>query len=172
MYFGLFPVIPYDANGDGTVSLVTNLMKRVRLRANVKKELTLLQGYPVQDGETPEMVADKHHGNPSYHWIVMLMNNIIDPYHDWPKSLRQMQLYLNDKYGSSQFDVHHYEIYQSSGDTTIPIEVDNVSYPNATPITNYDYEHKLNEAKREIDLLDNRYTSIFVDEFTQLISKN
>ena len=70
MYFSLFPVLPYDVNGDGRVSLVTNLMKRVRVRANVKKELALLQRYPIQDGESPEMVADKHFGHTHYHWII------------------------------------------------------------------------------------------------------
>tara|TARA_Y100000593_G_C4161984_1_gene262497 strand:+ start:191 stop:709 length:519 start_codon:yes stop_codon:yes gene_type:complete len=172
MYFSLFPVLPYDANGDGRVSLVTNLMKRVRVRANVKKELALLQRYPIQDGESPEMVADKHFGHTHYHWIILLLNGITDPYHDWPKSQREMQLYLNNKYGTRLNDVHHYEISQTSGDTTIQIEVDNTSYPSATPITNYTYEHELNESKREIDLLDTSYTSFFVEEFTQLIAKN
>ena len=130
MYFSLFPVLPYDVNGDGRVSLVTNLMKRVRVRANVKKELALLQRYPIQDGESPEMVADRHFGHTHYHWIILLLNGITDPYHDWPKSQREMQLYLNNKYGTRLNDVHHYEISQTSGDTTIQIEVDNTSYPS------------------------------------------
>ena len=82
-----------------------------------------------------------------------------------------MQLYLNDKYGSTQNDVHHYEISQESGDTTVTIQVDNTSYPTATPITNYTYEHTLNEEKREIELLSPNYVSFFVDEFAQLISR-
>ena len=172
MYFSYFPTIPYDANGDGTITLVTNILKRVRVRAKVQKNIALLVKYPIQDGETPEMVADKHFGNPQYHWILMLLNGITDPYHDWPKSQRQMQLYLNDKYGSAVNDVHHYEIYQTSGDTTIPIEVDNTSYPSATPITNWTHEQNLNDAKREIELLSTNYTSFFVEEFSQLISKN
>ena len=101
-----------------------------------------------------------------------MLNGITDPYHDWPKSQREMQLYLNNKYGTRINDVHHYEISQTSGDTTIQIEVDNTSYPSAIPITNYTYEHELNESKREIDLLDTSYTSFFVEEFTQLIAKN
>ena len=172
MYFSFFPVLPYDVNGDGRVTLTTNIMKRVRVRANVQKNISLLIKYPVQDGETPEMVADKHFDNPHYHWIILLLNGITDPYHDWPKSQRQMQLYLNNKYGASQGDVHHYEITQSSGDKTITIEVDNTSYPSATPITNYTHEHTLNESKREIELLSTNYTEFFVEEFQNSIAKN
>ena len=172
MYFSYFPLIPYDANGDGTASLATNIMKRVRIRSNVKKNISLLDTYPIQDGETPEIVADKHFDNPQYHWIVLLTNNITDPNHDWPKSLRQMQLYLNDKYGSAVYDVHHYEIYQTSGDTTTAIEVENTTYPSATPVTNYTYEHNLNETKREISLLQQNYVNIFIEEFSNLIAKN
>ena len=168
MYFSYLPVMPYDANGDGTASLVTNIMKRVRIRANVQKNVALLVKYPIQDGETPEMVADKHFNQPQYHWILLLLNKITDPYHDWPKSQRQMQLYLNNKYGSTINDVHHYEIYQTSGDSTVTIEVDNTSYPTATAITNYTYEHDLNETKREIELLDPNFVSFFVEEFAQL----
>ena len=76
MYFSYFPAIPYDANGDGTVTLVTNILKRVRIRANVQKNIALLIKYPIQDGETPEMVADKHFEQPHYHWIIMLLNGI------------------------------------------------------------------------------------------------
>ena len=38
-YFNYFPTMLYDANGDGTAKLVTNIFKRVQLRANMKKEL-------------------------------------------------------------------------------------------------------------------------------------
>ena len=170
-YFNYFPTMLYDANGDGTAKLVTNIFKRVQLRANMKKELVLLDQYDIQEGETPEIVADKHHGSPHYHWVVMMVNNITDPFHHWPKTEREMQLYMEDKYGSAdnQFATHHYEITQTSGDNTITIEVENTSYPSASAISNYTYEYNLNESKRSIDLLRNEYLGIFVDEFEGLL---
>ena len=49
----------------------------------MKKGLTLLDQYEVQEGETPEIVADKHHGSVYYHWVILMTNGITDPFHDW-----------------------------------------------------------------------------------------
>ena len=169
-YFSYLPTILYDPIGDGTAKLATNIMSRVRVRTNMKKEIIMLDPYNVKENETPEIVADKHHGSPDYHWIVMLLNNISDVNHDWVKSTRQLQKFLLDKYTETQLtETHHYEVYQSSGDTTIKIEVENSSYPSASIVTNYEYEVALNDGKREINLLRNDYLGFFVDEFQSLM---
>ena len=169
-YFNYFSTILYDPTGDGTAKLATNILNRVRVRVNMKKEIIMLDPYDVKENETPEIVADKHHGSPQYHWIVMLLNNISDINHDWVKSTRQMQKYLLSKYTETQLtETHHYEVYQSSGDTTVKIEVEDINYPTATAVTNYEYEIALNEEKREIDLLRNDYLGFFEDEFRSLI---
>ena len=169
-YFNQFPSMLYDPAGDGSAKVVTNIMKRVRVRANMKKEVVMLDTYAVKENETPEIVADKHHGSPYYHWVVMLLNDISDVNHDWVKSTRQLQRYLLNKYTEAQLnETHHYEISQTSGDTTIKIEVENSTYPSATTITNYEYEIALNDSKREIDLLRNDYLAFFVDEFQNSI---
>ena len=166
LYFNKFPTVLYDPDGSGNIKLMTNILKRVRVRANMAKEFSLLDPYDVQDGETPEILADRHHGSPYYHWVIMLMNNVRDPQHDWPKSTRQMQLYLKGKYGSAenQNAVHHYEAPQSSGDTEIMIEVPS-TYSGAVAVSNYTYEHQQNELKRSVDLLKNEYLGSFVAEF-------
>ena len=169
-YFNNFSAILYDPVGDGNAKLVTDIMSRVRVRANMKKEIVMLDPYDVKENETPEIVADKHHGSPYYHWVVMLLNEISDVNHDWVKSTRQMQKYLFSKYTQTQLtETHHYEISQTSGDTTTTIEVENSSYPSATAITNYDYEIAINDSKREIDLLRNDFLTFFVDEFQSSI---
>ena len=165
-YFSQFPIMLYDPVGDGSAKLVTNIMKRVRVRSNMKKEMVMLDQYDVKENETPEIIADKHHGSPHYHWVVMLVNDISDINHDWVKSTRQMQKYLLSKYTETQLtETRHYEISQTSGDTTIKIEVENSTYPSATAITNYEYEIALNDEKRSVDLLRNEYLTFFVDEF-------
>ena len=165
-YFTNFGKILYDPIGDNNPKLVTNIMSRVRMRAHMKKNVIMLDSYDVQENESPEIVADKHHGSPYYHWVVMLLNDISDVNHDWVKSTRQLQKYLLTKYTETQLnETHHYEISQTSGDTTTTIEVENSTYPSATAITNYEYEVALNESKRSIDLLRNDYLTYFVDEF-------
>ena len=169
-YFNQFGTILYDPIGDGSAKLCTDILSRVRVRANMKKEIIMLDPYNVKENETPEIVADKHHGSPYYHWVVMLLNDISDVNHDWVKSTRQMQKYLFSKYTQTQLtETHHYEISQTSGDSTITIEVENSTYPSATAITNYDYEIAINDSKREIDLLRNDFLTFFVDEFQSSI---
>ena len=170
-YFVNFPTLMYDpiSNGDNA-KLVTNILKRVRMRANMKKNVVMLDQYDIQENETPEIVADRHHGSPYYHWVVMILNDISDIHHDWPKSTRQLQKYVSLKYSVTQLsEVHHYEIPQTSGDTTIKLEVENTTYPSASIVTNYEYEVALNEEKRSIDLLRNEYLGFFTQEFSTLI---
>ena len=168
-YFNNFSTLMYDPKGDGSAKLTTNILKRVRMRANMKKNVVMLDQYDIKENETPEIVADKHHGSPNYHWVVMLINDISDINHDWVKSSRQLQRYLQDKYTTAQLDeVHHYEIPQTSGDTSITIQVPQGT-DGATPVTNITYETDLNESKRSIDLLRNEYLGFFTQEFSTLI---
>ena len=169
-YFQNFPTVMYDPIGNGdNAKLVTNILQRVRMRANMKKNVVMLDQYEIQEKESPEIVADRHHGSPYYHWVVMILIDISDVYHDWPKSTRQLQKYVQTKYTEAQLsEVHHYEIAQSSGDTTIKIQVPQGT-SGATTVTNYEYETALNEEKRKIDLLRNDYLGFFTEEFASLI---
>ena len=167
-YFNYFSPILYDPKGDGNAKLVTDILSRIRIRVSMKKEIVMLDRYNVKENETPEIVADKHHGSSYYHWVVMILNNVSDVYHDWPKSTRQIQKYLQTKYTEAQLiEAHHYELSQSSGDTTIKIQVPQGT-TNATAVSNYEYEIALNEQKRKIDLLRNDYLGYFVEEFSNL----
>ena len=167
-YFNNFPTRLYDPKGDGSAKLCTDILRRVRVRVNMKKEIVMLDPYDVKENETPEIVADKHHGSSYYHWIVMILNDISDVNHDWVKSTRQLQKYVQTKYTDAQLsEVHHYEIAQSSGDTSIKIQVPQGT-SGATTVTNYEYEVALNEEKRSINLLRNDYLGFFVEEFSNL----
>ena len=64
MYFSNFPIIPYDSVGQGKFKDVTNLLRRVALRSKVKSNVLLLDTYDVQEGETPESIADKLYDDP------------------------------------------------------------------------------------------------------------
>ena len=174
MYFDdNFPVIPYDSVGDYKFKDVTNLLRRVALRAKVKTSTLLYDTYDVKNGETPESLADKLYGDSELHWIIMLINDITDRYHEWPMSEAQFSQYLKDKY-SNPDAVHHYEISQESGDTDIKINIgtSNADYPTATLITNYEYEQKLQDNRRKIRLLDPSFISQFVTEYKSLMSES
>lgn len=173
MYFDNFPTIPYDSAGTGEFKDVKNLLRRVGIRAKVKTNALLFDTYDVRNGETPESIAHKLYGNAEYHWIIMLLNDITDRYHDWPMTEAQFLQFIKDKY-SNVDGTHHYEIPQTSGDTSIKIDIgtDNTNYPSATLITNYEYEQEQQDTKRKIRLLDPSYIGDFVEEFKSLISES
>jgi len=173
MYFAQFPLNIYDSVGDENYKLVTHLLKRVTIRAKVKANTLFFDTYDVREGETPEMIADKLYNDPELHWIVLMVNDITDRYHQWPKNQNQFLTYINDKYTNIS-GTHHYEINQTSGDTTIKINIgtDNTDYPTATLITNYEYEEERQDALRKIRLLSPEYVTDFVSEFKLIMKDN
>ena len=178
MYFNSMPKIYYDSAGIGQPKIVTNIMRRVGIRAKVKVNTMLFDTYKLREGETPEIIAHKLYGDPELHWIVMLVNNVVDRYHDWPMSSNQFNSYLNQKYVDADGNpntggVHHYEINQTSGDTKTTIEVtDLTNYPNALVVTNFEYEQLRQDKIREIRLLDPRYKDLFIDEYQNLMKES
>ena len=174
MYFNTFPVIPYDSVGDYNFKEVTNILRRVRLRAKVKTNVMLFDTYDVKEGETPEMIADKLYGDPELHWVVLMVNDITDRFHQWPMNFSQFNQYVEDKYDDIN-GIHHYEVAQESGDTSTKIWVENDSdtnaYSGATAITNYEHELAEQDRKRKIRLLDVQYLDLFVNEFDKRIKE-
>jgi len=167
MYFENFPVIIYK-NKD-----VTNLLRRIAIRSKVKTNTLFFDTYDVKEGETPEIIADKLYGDPQLHWVIMIVNNIVDRYHGWPMFGNQFLDYVNEKY-SNPSATHHYEIAQSSGDTSVKINIgtDNTDYPTATAITNFEFEQTDQDNKRKIRLLDPRFIDDFVSEFKDLMKES
>ena len=174
MYFDAFPVIPYDSKGDLNYKDVTNLLRRVGMRAKLKSNTLLYDTYNVKEGETPEIIAHKLYGDAELHWIILLVNDITDRYHQWPMSGGQFLDYINDKY-SNPDAIHHYETTQTSGDTKVKIEVfnevDEDAYTGLTPITNREYEEQQQDQRRKIRLLDPSFVEQFIDEYQKLIGE-
>ena len=176
MYFSQFPAIVYDSVGNGDYKVVTHLLKRVALRSKAKSVSGLYDTYDVRNGETPEMIAHKYYGEADYHWVILLVNNITDRYHQWPMNNRQFLAHLAERYDNVDA-VHHYEIYQESGDTNVKInigtnnvDVDGNTIADALLITNREYEEEKQDEIRKIRLLDPIYLEQFVKDFQRLIS--
>jgi hypothetical protein len=173
MYFQNFPKIPYDSVGDGELKGVTNLLRRVGIRAKVKANTMLYDTYDIRNGETPESIAFKLYDDAELHWVILLVNDITDRFHDWPLTEAQFLQFIKDKYTNVDA-IHHYEISQESGDTAVKINIgtSNTDYPTATAITNYEHEQELQDTKRKIRLLDPSYISDFVEEFKSIIRES
>ena len=174
MYFAAIPKIFYDGTGaQQSWKVVTNLLRRVKVRHQATTNTALFDTYDIKEGETPEMIAHKLYGDAELHWIVLLMNNITDRYHGWPMSTPQFTAYVADKYDDPN-GVHHYEINQTSGDTTVVLDIgtSNTDYPVATLITNWEYEEKIQDKLRNIKLVDPSYVDQFISEYKTLMAED
>ena len=172
-YFEMFPEIFYDMKGNGKFTLVKDIMSRVKIVSGVKENILNFDYYDVQDGETPEMIAQKYYGDVNLHWTIFVANDIIDYYEDWPMSVQRFEEFVANKYDNPQA-IHHYEISQTSGDTTkiIDVGMNTTDYPSATAVSNYTYEDKLQEKKRQIRLIQPQFISKFVSEFDKKLNEN
>jgi len=171
-YFDMFPKVFYDNKGNGNYSVMTNLLRRVKLVDGAKLNIVDFDYYDVKDGETPEMIAHKYYGDVGLHWAVLVANDIVDYYEDWPMSVQRFEEFVKDKYVNPQA-IHHYEIEQTSGDTSVKIDVgmNTTDYPSAVAVSNYQYEDALQEKKRQIRLISPDFIDQFVKEFERKMNE-
>ena len=163
-YFTYFPIIEYDVRGtknQRNVQLITNILTRVRKKLEIVNH-AFFEQYFVMDGDTPESLAHQIYGDSTLHWIIMYGNYMTNPYYDWPLSYRDLQKFVNKKYGVSNVNAtHHYEDADK-------YEVDSTA-SGATAITNFVHEETLNDAKRTINIIKPEYTQQIVTEFKKII---
>lgn len=170
MYFAKFPYIYYDPVGDGNFKIAKDILRRIAFRVEVKTQASFYFEYHVKDSDSPEIISDKIYGSPSYHWVVLLMNEMVDPYRDWPLSDRKLQSMITAKYGDgNEDDTHHYELADGtwSPDPAYAeiIEIEG----NPIAISNRQHEEAENEAKRKIRLLNPKYLNLVLEEFNRRI---
>jgi hypothetical protein len=91
-FFVQYPKVLYDNK------IATDILTRVALRKEYTDKISLYYNYPLQDGDTPEIIASKYYGDPEKHWVIMLVNNIFDANFDFPLSYINFQRYLDNKY--------------------------------------------------------------------------
>lgn len=151
-YFSALPFLT-TTDGNGNSIVLRNLLVRTGLIPQLAKNPLLMYRYAVQDGDTPEIVANKYYGSPFRYWITMYGNpQMMDPQSDWPLSTKNFTIYLQDKYATSANGtanvlsytlgtVHHYEKVITTIDNTTKttaikvVEVDQDTYNSIIPLT-------------------------------------
>lgn len=185
MYFTLFPSLLYSFANENNGRYVTDIMRRVKVRDRLLDEATLYDLYYVADGETPDVLASKVYGDSELHWVLMHTNKIIDPFFEWPISSVQLNAYIENKYGASKYDIHHYELSSPHSwrngmymptpaefagfDPEYTAKLFNDATEEINPITNAEYEEKLNDQKREIRIFKKELIADFIKELTNII---
>lgn len=113
-FFQPFPFTTYDITGEQpkTLRLVKNIFARAKFLDSVQAETYIYYLYDIKDGDTPEILANNYYGNPNRHWIILLTNDIVDPFYDWPLTYLNFSEFIKKKYGSianSQTEYSYYE---------------------------------------------------------------
>jgi len=79
MYFKTFPKTTYSLEGYENTE-VLDVLKRTRFSfdsAFSKRPYTL---YTIEEGDTPDIIASKVYGSPEWWWLVLLYNDITNPF--------------------------------------------------------------------------------------------
>ena len=97
-----FQTLPKIATVDyvGNKIVLTNLMIRAEVIPGLLNNPLLFYSYDIQNGDTPEIIADKYYGDPYRYWMVLFANQIIDPQWNWPMNTNLFNDYIIDKYTS------------------------------------------------------------------------
>lgn len=90
---------------------VKNLFKRVKIRDEIFQNLNFFERYSIIGDERPDNVANKIYNNPNLDWLILLCNNILNVYEEWPLSNENFERVMLEKYGSYENlnAIHHYE---------------------------------------------------------------
>jgi len=166
MFFYKFPTIDYDVTGNNETTKIQDIVTRVMIRKGVRDRNVLFSKYDIKDWETPESVSHKFYRSPQYHWVIMMMNKMFSRYYDWPLSERSLQAYVLDKY-TDPLAISHYEAAQTSGNTAVKLRVKS-NFTGATAVSYLEYERSLNDAKKQIKILDPSYLGQFLQEHSKL----
>jgi hypothetical protein len=91
-YFDKLPIIDYNGYK------VRDLSRRKRVLPSSISNPYLFLPYTITDEDKPEDIAYYYYGSTDYTWLVLLANNMIDPYHDWPLKDEDFHKYIIKKY--------------------------------------------------------------------------
>ena len=162
-YFSKFP---YDGLRIGNeYKYVTDIFRRVYTKLPTL-HYSEIETITVPEGYTIEQASDVYYGSPEYHWVIALINNYVDIREEWPKSSSDLTRYCELKYGGLEqlYQTHHYE-----NEDGVIVSEDYIG--NKTPVSNIEYEEKLNDVKREIKMLNPKYLTDFVSRVTTELTR-
>ena len=195
-YFDTLPkIIKTDTNGNST--LMVNLIARCSVIPDILKNPLVYYSYDIQEGDTPEIIAYKYYGDSYRYWIVLYVNQILDPQWQWPLQSSVLESYILDKYNfNAKATTHHYEKIITKVDlrtNTTTIDkyiIDQQSYNSLQTgtferrmatgqfsittsrkiVSYHDYEIELNESYTNIKLLNSIYVGELEKQFKKLMA--
>ena len=129
-YFNYVPEFYYvdrskESKNITDTSLVKNFFKRFSLRSDIADNLSFFEKYTIRGDDRPDNVAHEIYGDENLDWVVLISNNILNIYNEWPMPQSAFEKFLLEKYGdyNNLYNfIHHYEtseVKDSKGITII-----------------------------------------------------
>ena len=191
-YFRQLPELDYpslvnDRNSVYDYQVVKNLFKRAVIRDDIFDEVTAFTKYSVRGDERPDQIAYNFYNDSGLDWVVLTTNNIVHVRDEWPMGNQDFLTYLNEKYTEQELaNIHHYEtdlIRNSRGQLiqpegiTVPENysityLDNGVLRTESKITSFtflEHETRLNDNKRNINILRQEYLTLFLENIADIM---
>ena len=192
-YFKELPNLEYpsflsDKNSSLDYIEVKNIFRRIKLRDDLQSAFTLFDKYEIPMGYTPNMVADEVYGSAELDWVVLITAGIINVRNEWPLSDSDIYDFALDKYGGNINATRFYETKEvKDSDERIILPKGKVVdsnfvftyYDNGrqsvsgtnvrTGISNYEYEVRINDDKRNIHLLKLGHLQEFLNDMRDIM---
>ena len=192
-YFKELPNLEYpsflsDKNSSLDYIEVKNIFRRIKLRDDLQSAFTLFDKYEIPMGYTPDMVADEEYGSSELDWVVLITAGIINVRNEWPLSDSDIYNFALDKYGGNINATRFYEtkeIKDSDKKIILPkgkvVDSDfvftyydngrqSVSGTNVrTGISNYEYEVRINDDKKDIHILKLGHLQQFLNDMRDIM---
>ena len=172
-YFSNFPDIDYafkiNKAGQPVACAIKDYFHLMKVRDDLYKYDTIYDNYYIKNAQRPDEVSYELYDDEQYYWVILQINDITDYYNQWPMHDNELEDFINLKYGSEEVadSVRFYETepqYDNDGNVVYPggIRVSEdfvyppnlgISYQPPSAVTNRQYEWRLNDLKREIQVI-------------------
>ena len=190
-YFRELPNLRYPSFLSDKVSSldfveVKNIFRKVKLRDDLQSNFTIFNKYEIEEGMRPDTVAEELYGSPEFDWIVLTVAGIRNVRNEWPLNNRDLYNYAEDKYGTSLNSNRFFEtteVKDTDGRLILPkgkVVDQNFTIPKpGTPtatinpvvgISNFEYETRLNNEKRNIFILREEYIQEFLNDMREIMT--
>lgn len=194
-YFSKIPDFEYvsrlpDAR-IGDYIKVKNFFKKGVLRNDIFENVSFFTKYKIKGDDRPDNVAFEVYEDPTLDWVVLVSNNILNIQTEWPLPQNEFDEIMIEKYGDYDTfynGIHHHEtieIKNSQDSIIVPaglrvqeeyflsyydyFEDSQVNRLASTPITNYEYEERSENEKRNIYLLKPVYLNVVLDDLEEMM---